>query len=324
MRGARCSPRSPPRSSVLSPRPCASKPKWSTADEREGDLRRILNFGHTFGHALEAETRYERFLHGEAVALGMRAATILAEKTGQLSVRRPHLSIASSPSMGLFPPSMVSRPESGGAPPRDKKTIQGTVHFVLPVKIGEVTIVSGVDDGLVLESIQGRHFDDGNTRPGGRESAEQAASQWVRGMFGRIAPRYDLLNHLLSFNLDKRWRARTVHRVARFWIVRMPGARSMLRNRRCGCSRSKIAASPVWQRLLSSHAGRSAAKIARAKVSIALFEADALSLPLRKSLDLITVAFGFRNLANYGHGLEGDFARVEAGWPRDSRILAAD
>ena len=55
-----------------------------TADEREGDLRRILNFGHTFGHALEAETRYERFLHGEAVAWGMRAATILAEKTGRL------------------------------------------------------------------------------------------------------------------------------------------------------------------------------------------------------------------------------------------------
>jgi ATP-dependent Zn protease len=42
-----------------------------SADERESDLRRILNFGHTFGHALEAETRYERLLHGEAVAIGM-------------------------------------------------------------------------------------------------------------------------------------------------------------------------------------------------------------------------------------------------------------
>ena len=45
-----------------------------SADEREGDLRRILNFGHTIGHALEAETAYTRFLHGEAVAFGMRAA----------------------------------------------------------------------------------------------------------------------------------------------------------------------------------------------------------------------------------------------------------
>ena len=47
-----------------------------SADEREGGLRRILNFGHTFGHALEAETGYTRFLHGEAVAFGMRAAVV--------------------------------------------------------------------------------------------------------------------------------------------------------------------------------------------------------------------------------------------------------
>src|SRR5271155_1812770 len=52
-----------------------------SADEREGDLRRILNFGHTIGHALEAETQYTRFLHGEAVAFGMSAATALAERT---------------------------------------------------------------------------------------------------------------------------------------------------------------------------------------------------------------------------------------------------
>ena len=56
-----------------------------SADEKEGDLRRILNFGHTFGHALEAETGYTRFLHGEAVALGMRAAVYLGESTGHLS-----------------------------------------------------------------------------------------------------------------------------------------------------------------------------------------------------------------------------------------------
>ena len=56
-----------------------------SADEREGGLRRILNFGHTFGHALEAETGYIRFLHGEAVAFGMRAAVHLAQITGHLS-----------------------------------------------------------------------------------------------------------------------------------------------------------------------------------------------------------------------------------------------
>src|ERR1700731_981625 len=60
----------------------------------------------------------------------------------------------------------------------------------------------------------------GTTPPG--VSGEQAASQWVRDMFGRVARRYDLLNHLLSFNLDKRWRARTVERVG--GILEKPGA----------------------------------------------------------------------------------------------------
>src|SRR5208283_4928039 len=56
-----------------------------SADERESGLRRILNFGHTFGHALEAETGYTRFLHGEAVSFGMRTAIHLGESTGYLS-----------------------------------------------------------------------------------------------------------------------------------------------------------------------------------------------------------------------------------------------
>ena len=126
-----------------------------SADEREGDLRRILNFGHTFGHALEAETRYERFLHGEAVAWGMRAATILSERMGRLSaseaasIHRVIAKYGSIPELdGVDAGNLAARLRS------DKKTIQGTVHFVLPVKIGDVAIVSGVDDRLVLESIQ--------------------------------------------------------------------------------------------------------------------------------------------------------------------------
>jgi 3-dehydroquinate synthase len=126
-----------------------------TADEREGDLRRILNFGHTFGHALEAETRYERLLHGEAVAWGMHAATHLAEKTGRLeaaeaaSIHRVVNSYGPIPPLdGIEAPRLAARLRS------DKKTVQGKIHFVLPVKIGDVAIVSGVDDRLVLESIE--------------------------------------------------------------------------------------------------------------------------------------------------------------------------
>jgi 3-dehydroquinate synthase len=126
-----------------------------TADEREGDLRRILNFGHTFGHSLEAETKYERFLHGEAVAWGMHAATFLAEKTGRVSTAD---AVAIHAVVSKYGPI----PSTGGIPAErlaarlksDKKTVQGKIHFVLPVKIGEVVIVSGVEDALVLESIQ--------------------------------------------------------------------------------------------------------------------------------------------------------------------------
>ncbi len=126
-----------------------------TADEREGDLRRILNFGHTFGHSLEAETKYERFLHGEAVAWGMHAATYLAEKLGKVSsgdAKAIHTVVSKYgpiPAMdGIAADRLARRLKS------DKKTVQGKVHFVLPVKIGEVAIVSGVDDALVMESIQ--------------------------------------------------------------------------------------------------------------------------------------------------------------------------
>jgi 3-dehydroquinate synthase len=126
-----------------------------SADEREGGLRRILNFGHTFGHALEAETKYERFLHGEAVAWGMHAATHLARKTGHLSaldaeaIHRVIAKYGPIPAQtGIPAQNLANRLRS------DKKTVQGNVHFVLPVRIGEVTVVSGVDEALVLESIQ--------------------------------------------------------------------------------------------------------------------------------------------------------------------------
>ena len=126
-----------------------------SADEREGDLRHILNFGHTVGHALEAETQYSRFLHGEAVAFGMRAATALAERTGNLGAsdaRAIHTVIAK---YGPIPSlDGVSAARLAGRLSADKKTIQGKIHFVLPVAIGEVKIVSGIEDRLVLESIE--------------------------------------------------------------------------------------------------------------------------------------------------------------------------
>ncbi len=126
-----------------------------TADEREGDLRRILNFGHTFGHALEAETGYKYLLHGEAVAFGMRAAVYLAESTGYLSAEDSVDILEAIRLYGPIPP--LSGISAGNLLRRlgsDKKTIQGKVHFVVPERIGEVKIVSGIDPEQVLSAIQ--------------------------------------------------------------------------------------------------------------------------------------------------------------------------
>lgn len=144
------------------------------------------------------------------------------------------------------------------------------------------------------------------TTPQGAAS-EQEASRWVRGMFGRIAGRYDLLNHLLSFNLDKRWRAHAVNRVSE--ALNRPNARVL--DLCCGTGdvllaledrRGKAVLGSDFCHPMLVEANR---KIAAKQFRTPLFEADAMSLPLAdNSLDLITVAFGFRNLANYERGMK--------------------
>jgi 3-dehydroquinate synthase len=126
-----------------------------SADEREGGIRKILNFGHTIGHALEAETGYSKFLHGEAVAFGMQAAVYLAESTRYLnsadggSIRETILRYGPIPATVGIPAARLL-----GRLTADKKTVQGKVHFVLPRKIGETVVVSGIEDQLVLSAIQ--------------------------------------------------------------------------------------------------------------------------------------------------------------------------
>jgi len=122
---------------------------------------------------------------------------------------------------------------------------------------------------------------------------------WVQGMFGRIAGRYDLLNHLLSFNLDKRWRARTVKRVAD--ILARPDARVL----DLCCGTGDLLLALKGNAFGSDFCHPMLLEAKRKSARSPLFEADALALPLKdNSLDLITCAFGFRNLANYETGLD--------------------
>jgi len=139
------------------------------------------------------------------------------------------------------------------------------------------------------------------TTPAGAET-EQQASAWVRGMFGRIAPRYDLLNHLLSMNIDRYWRARTVSRVAS--VLARPGA--CVLDVCCGTGDLALALQGRGPsaRIFASDFSHPMLVAARRKRSTALFEADALELPTpNASFDLATIAFGFRNLTNYRGGL---------------------
>lgn len=125
-----------------------------SADEREGDLRRILNFGHTIGHAMEAETGYVHFLHGEAVAWGMMAATHLARLRGMLGATEASVINETVLAYGPLPSaSHLSAERLIGRLAQDKKTLQGKVHFVLPTRIGEVAIVSEVDPEMIRQAI---------------------------------------------------------------------------------------------------------------------------------------------------------------------------
>ncbi len=144
------------------------------------------------------------------------------------------------------------------------------------------------------------------TTPRGTVSEEQAAL-WVRDMFAGVAHRYDLLNHVLSFHIDRYWRARTVRRVRH--VLQRPEAVAM--DLACGTGDLLLALQKQAQcRVLGSdfcHPMLTAAsrKAAASHLPAILFEGDGLRLPLADaSLDLITIAFGFRNFANYQRGLQ--------------------
>jgi demethylmenaquinone methyltransferase/2-methoxy-6-polyprenyl-1,4-benzoquinol methylase len=143
------------------------------------------------------------------------------------------------------------------------------------------------------------------TTPEGSRS-EQEASRWVRSMFGRVARRYDLANHLLSANVDRYWRNHTVAQVRD--VLDRPEAQVL--DLACGTGDLLVALERAAGRgLIGSdfcHPMLTGArtKLHRGRLQSTLVESDALALPFPdSSLDLITIAFGYRNLTNYRGGL---------------------
>ena len=126
---------------------CQIKADVVSKDEREGGLRRILNFGHTVGHALEAVTKYRRFRHGEAIAYGMLAAAELAVARGALADRERQALAQLIALLGPLPPiGDLSIAEVLEAIRRDKKVVHGKLHFVIAIEIGATMTVDDVTE----------------------------------------------------------------------------------------------------------------------------------------------------------------------------------
>ena len=145
-------------------RPCSRRSSRSraaikagvvSADEREAGLRRILNFGHTAGHAIEAVTKYRRYRHGEAVAYGMLVAAELASARGALAERDRKALADLIAGLGPLPAiADVSTAQILDAMRHDKKVVSGRLHFVLPTAIGATAIVDDVTDKEMREALK--------------------------------------------------------------------------------------------------------------------------------------------------------------------------
>ena len=124
-----------------------------SADEREGDLRRVLNLGHTLGHALEAATEYRHFLHGEAVAWGMQAAARIALEMKVCDASTYERITTAVHAWGPLPDVNVQNAKALKLLRSDKKTEAGTLHFVLPRQIGKVDIVKDVPENVIIAAL---------------------------------------------------------------------------------------------------------------------------------------------------------------------------
>jgi 3-dehydroquinate synthase len=134
---------------------CRIKADVVSADERESGLRRILNFGHTIGHALEAATKYRRYRHGEAVAYGMLAAMHLGAARGVTPAgARDRLADAIAKLGPLPPVADLSVKEIVGAIARDKKIVDGTLHFVAATEIGKTTTLKDVTEKELKAAVK--------------------------------------------------------------------------------------------------------------------------------------------------------------------------
>jgi 3-dehydroquinate synthase len=139
-------------------RSCEIKATVVARDEREHNLRAILNFGHTFGHAIEAATSYEKYLHGEAVGLGMIIAMDLSCRMGMIdaSVKERLRELIARAGLPTEAP-RIGAAKAYELMQMDKKVLGGTVRLVLLEKLGRA-IVTDQYPKAALEATLAEHF----------------------------------------------------------------------------------------------------------------------------------------------------------------------
>ncbi len=127
---------------------CQIKAEVVSEDEKEHGLRAILNYGHTFGHAIEAFLGFGTWLHGEAVGLGMVIASALAEKRGLITKADDERmkKLCKKAFLPTSIPQEMTADDFITHMRHDKKVRNGTIRYVLPTKIGKVEIFSDVSD----------------------------------------------------------------------------------------------------------------------------------------------------------------------------------
>ena len=138
---------------------CAIKAEVVSQDETEGGLRAILNFGHTIGHALEAISRYGKYLHGEAISIGQVKAAKLSVRSLGLAERDAARIRVLLEKAGLpvdVELSKVQRKNLLQAMMLDKKVSNGEIKFVLARKIGQVQFGCRVPDRMVEDALHSR------------------------------------------------------------------------------------------------------------------------------------------------------------------------
>lgn len=134
---------------------CEIKAKVVNEDERENGLRAILNFGHTYAHAIEKVTNFTHFTHGEAVAIGMRLAFDLAKEKNYITDEYYSEALALLVKYSLtyiLPPGVTSKALTD-AMGFDKKVLDNNVRFVLPVGLGRVKITSEIKAENSLKNV---------------------------------------------------------------------------------------------------------------------------------------------------------------------------